>query len=260
MAIVKISKLVSDVDGNVPFVSDWNTVIPGLSGLLTWNPFDVDRVVLDDDDKAVTCHSGYTSGFTFTQATASSRPVWAADQINGRGALTFDKTVPQWMNFDGDLPTSGDFTKVMIVKSTDSGSGSRSLWGNGASNASNLYYNYNSIVHAVDSGADKAQASATSAGTDWIFLVASFDASAGTAKISLNGGAVTSTAVANAANGVTTQYLGTGSASNPSGSPMEGSIALAMLFDTDLHASAQETVYGEVKDYARQVYGLSAIA
>ena len=253
--LIKTNFTLIDPDNAVPFVTDWDEAIPELSGLLAWCPARLSAVTKDGSDKVSKLIDLSGNGNDFTQSTGDDQPLWQADQVNGHGALAFEASAVEWMLWDGVMPTNADFTKVVLFKNQSASGTIRHLLGNTGTHKHTLYANSsNGITHSVGSSTTAADAVVADQGLDWTLAIASFDDSAETAKLSIDGGAPVTATTADSSTTQPQLYMGVGNASL--GAPYDGQIALVMLFNIDLLDAANSEVLASVKSYVSDAFGL----
>lgn len=254
--LIKTNFTLTDPADAVPFVTDWETAIPALTGLLAWCPARLSGVVKDGSDKVSQLIDLSGNGNHFTQNTAADQPLWQAEQINGHGALAFEASTVEWMLWGGTMPTNADFTKVVLFKNQSADGTTRHLLGNTGTHKNTLYANpSNGVTHSVGSSGTNADAVVSDQGLDWTLAIASFDDSAETAKLSIDGGSPVTATTAGSSTTQSSLYMGVSNATL--NSPYDGQIALVMVFNIDLLDAANSEVLSSVKSYVSDAFGLS---
>lgn len=245
----------SDPNASLP-IGDWSKVIPGLPGLVGWYP--ANSVTVDGTGLVSRLADMGTSNTGFDQANDALQPTLVPDAIEGRPALAFDSARTDVMEFDGAFPL-GDHTKVIILRMDGAAAATQHILA-GSATADGLHSLLRlngtaKLRQAIDIAPDAVVATTDFVQDAWGAVFASFDSSAGTGKIRIGSGAITSSVRPDAAVAIDALFLG-GAAANAG--TFNGLVADILIFDTDLLDDAQAATRATVQRYIEEVYGLPA--
>ena len=258
--IIDLDYNLTDPDDSIPVRADYLTDIAAIGSLLSWHRMDADYVTKDRSNRvsALTDLSGNDN--TFTQGTGGNQPLWlgatdneVAPLLNTRPCVSFDSGRGDVMAWGGTFPT-GDHTKVVVLRPDGAASSTQNILSDSATPGKHTLFRValnDSIRSALDESPNAVDPQVDVTDDEWVLIISSFDASAGTAKISKNGGTIVSETDAFAAVERTALYLG----GTSGGGQLNGQIADIMIFDADIHADA--TNLALIKAYIEGRYGLN---
>mgnify|MGYP003149614329 CR=1 FL=1 len=253
--LISLPLSLSDPDGTIP-IADYSTVIPAMSGLIGWFSAGADYVTKDGSDRVSAFLDRSTNNKAFAQATAGAQPLWVDAAINGRPALDFDASRGDRMTWAGAFPT-GDHTKVLVMKCEGAAASTQQVLGS-IDPLDGLHSvvrpgGTTNIRQAIDNGAEALNVNDDLADDTWAMVIASFDASTGTAKLKVSNRAWQSQTKAAAAVANTSLFLGGGIAGSGT---FNGPIADILLFNIDLNKAANESQLTIVQRYVESAYAL----
>lgn len=219
------------------------------------------RVTKDGSNRVSAVASRKTGGAALTQVSSVSYPLWIDADLNGKPVIQVAKnasTNPDRLAYTWPQIALGDFSLVLVVRS-DTPTQNVVMFGTTNTARKTTLTNANNTMNwRIDNSPNEAGAVLTNFDTSgaWQMIVASFDRSTGTAKISRDGAAPVIGVNAAAAPDVTSVSFGAQSNVGPNVG-WDGRFALIDLWNCDLHDPAKATKYGWVKQLVRGRTGLT---
>jgi hypothetical protein len=219
-----------------------------ISGLVLW--LDADAIEgLNDGDPVTTWEDQSGQGHDFAQPTASAKPTYQTNELNGKPIVRFDGTDDFLRRTDNDVGAFGTdpFSIFIVIQTTDStarillkeneagGGDGLYIYGDGNDY---LYWNGTTGIAIGASDSSFHLIAVTRSGTGAGGLVPYYDAAAQTAGTE-----------SRTLSGTTTLYIGT---TNDDPVYLAGDIAEIIIYDSALSQANRESV----EDYISNKYGI----
>ncbi|SER05159.1 hypothetical protein SAMN05216548_110155 [Faunimonas pinastri] len=257
IGIIKLSGL-KITDPTRPVIADLSSKVKAISSLYSWVTFDEDSVTLDASGliQAVTDQSG--NGRGFAQATAAYRPKWVDGVVNDRPVARFAgsaaSSVFNRLDFTGALPSSGDLTKIAVLKLASTAGGVQQILTDLVPAATKHVLQVNNATLQTANGNTSGNLSYPTAldASAFHVVAGSQDFADKLARVKLDEGAVTSGAMT-ATGFNTTMYLG---ASETPTYPLAGDVAEVLVFNADLLADAHADDLAAVMAYLQARFAI----
>ncbi|SER62739.1 hypothetical protein SAMN05216548_1329 [Faunimonas pinastri] len=249
------------VTGNTttqPSISDLAAAMKAITSLYSWVEFDADSVTLDSSGliSAVADKSGNSRGFA--QATTAYRPTWVDKVVSSRPVARFagsaTNSVFNRLDFSGTLPSTGDITKIAVLKLASTAGGVQEILTDLVPAATKHVLQVNNAnLQMADGNTNGNLTYPTGLDATVFHVVASSqDFSDKLGRLKLDDGAV-STGTMTATGYNTTMYMG---ASETPTYPIAADIAGAFVFNADLLADAHAADLATVTAYIKARFGL----
>lgn len=244
---------------------DWGQDFADLPELLGWFSARAAHVTKDGSNNVTQMadRSGNAKPLVIIPSSGTTKcPTFAPEGGPNRSpSISFNgvNDVLQWgtaTGAAGNVPTTGDFSKVVIFKTASVPAGAMQIFSRSNTQAQSLYVLADKIYGQIGTNPSPfAVANAPFTPLAWQLVIQSFDYSTGTVKLSVNGSAVSSATVAGAVTNQNPAYLG-GSTSTPA-NPFAGDIAELLVFNTDILDDANAATRAMVEQFARDVRAIN---
>ena len=255
-SLIDIPINLSDPDSSIPVRANYTEDLPALSELFGWYTAGADYVTKDGSNNVSAMIDRSTNGENMVAVTGN--PLWVDEVMNGRPILRFAAdAVMRWGTASvASFPTTESWTKVVIMRPDGvTATSNQNILSDSRSSKHTLFrVNGTGDIRNDNSSSNSATASAAAAGDEDRLIVASWDADTKTSKIAIDGGAVSSDTNASAA--PTANYLFLGGPSTTA--QLRADVADVMLFNVDILAAGNASIYNLVKAYAESKYGIGA--